>query len=118
VFEEYLILGDSAEKIYDTVLKKDPLSLVVTVESMLQEMKSKDVIEEPCLKFFAKKKEKGKHLNKKSDAEDSKKIVVKKEKFRRWWTEGKLDSYEMIKYYLIRWMGVQIKNKKLDETAI
>lgn len=86
---------------------------------MLQEIKSKDVIEEPCLHFFAHNKEKyGKHLHKKTDAADSKNIVVKREKFRRWWTEGKLDSFEMIKYYLIGWMGVQIKNKKLDETAI
>ena len=32
-------------------------------------------------------------------------VVVDKHKFRRWWTEGKLDNFEIIKYYLIGWMA-------------
>lgn len=52
---------------------------------------SRDVIEEICVAQFAEKK----------GDKDPVKVVVKKKKFKQWWSEGKLDNYEMIKFYII-----------------
>jgi hypothetical protein len=49
------------------------------------------VIEEICVAYFA---------DKKSDKDPSK-VIVKEKKFKQWWSEGKLDNYEVIKFYLI-----------------
>jgi hypothetical protein len=49
---------------------------------------------------------------KKGAKEEEKKpesVVVKQDKFRSWWIEGKLDNFEIIKYYLIEWIVHQIK---------
>jgi hypothetical protein len=29
------------------------------------------------------------------------KAIVKEERFKKWWSEGKLDAFETIKFYLI-----------------
>ena len=54
VMEEYKAIGESAEQIYD-VLGKDEEKHQVTVDSMLTGLKSKDIIEEPCIELFMKK---------------------------------------------------------------
>ncbi len=51
----------------------------------------KDVIEEICTEYFA-----GKKINPQPDQ-----IEVKERDFVKWWSEGKIDNYEAIKFYLI-----------------
>ena len=43
------------------------------------------------------------------------KAIVREKKFKNWWSEGKLDNFEVIKYYLIDWIAKMAKNKTLDQ---
>ena len=65
---------------------------------------ARDVIEEQCVLLFNDKK------MVKPD-----KAIVREKKFKNWWSEGKLDNFEMIKYYLIDWIAKMAKNKTLDQ---
>jgi hypothetical protein len=51
---------------------------------------ARDIIEEECIMLFNEKK-----------MTKPEKAVVKESKFVKWWSEGKLDNFETIKYYLI-----------------
>jgi hypothetical protein len=55
---------------------------------------SRDVIEEICVAYFAEKK----------SETDAKKVIVKPKRFKQWWSEGKLDNYELTKFYIIDWV--------------
>ena len=68
----------------------------MTVEDLLQGLdeNERDVIEEICVEYFAEKK---------SD-KDPKNVVIREKKFKQWWSEGKLDKFEQIKFYIIDWV--------------
>lgn len=63
------------------------------VSDLLQDLdeNEKDVIEEICTELFA-----GKKINPQPDQ-----IEIKERDFVKWWSEGKIDNYEAIKFYLI-----------------
>lgn len=105
IFEEYKSLGAAAKEIYAQVLKGDDVDKV-TVEHMLRGLdeSSRDVIEEQCVALFQTKK----------DQNDPKKVLVGSKKFKQWWSEGKIDNYEQIKYYLIDWIVQQVHDKSMD----
>lgn len=60
------------------------------------------MIEEKCVDLFSEKK--GPQLS----AELTK---VPKDKFIYWWSQGKLDGFEIIKYYLIGWILAEIDKR-------
>ena len=66
----------------------------------------RDVIEEQCVERFGVK---GKRSAKPDQA------IVREQDFKNWWSEGKLDGYEVIKYYLIPFLAKQVKDELLDE---
>ncbi|CDW71188.1 UNKNOWN [Stylonychia lemnae] len=102
--EQHKKIEESAEKIYNSLLdgKTD-----LTVEDMLQglEENERDVIEEICVEYFAERKQ----------DRDPKKVIVKKKKFLQWWSEGKIDKYEQIKFYIIDWVIQQLQKQGVDE---
>lgn len=63
------------------------------VSDLLQDLNEneRDVIEEICTEYFA-----GKKTNPQAEL-----IEVKEKEFVKWWSEGKIDNYEAIKFYLI-----------------
>ena len=111
LISEFKTIGEYSETIYTDVLLKDDKGLV-TVDSMISNMpKSKDIIEDYCMDLFNKK---GKKKQKETATDGiGKNVLVDKKKFCRWWSEGNLDHFEIIKYYLIGWMSKQLKLKKL-----
>ena len=65
----------------------------------------RDIIEEICVAYFAERK---------ADKDPSK-VIIKEKKFKQWWSEGKLDNYEIIKFYIIDWVIKQLQEKGVDE---
>jgi hypothetical protein len=66
-----------------------------TAKNLLSGLDSntRDMIEEQTSMYF-------------SDGKSTRKNVpVTKEKFTEWWSEGRVDQYEQIKYFLIDWIG-------------
>lgn len=55
------------------------------------EENERDVIEEICVE----------HFNEKKNVAASENVEVKKKKFIQWFSEGKIDNFEAIKFYLI-----------------
>lgn len=124
IFAELTKLADKADAIYETLIEKDSEKDVVTVDSMLGKMQSKNAIQDQCIELFGQKPSKKeaapvKSMNllglatesegaAKQDEEPAKSVVVDKKKFRKWWIEAKRNQYESIKYYLIGWMGRQL----------
>lgn len=72
------------------------------------------------MEFFAKKAKQGKGAKAQAAAGEltGDQVIVEKERFRRWWVEGKLDNFEIIKYYLIGWMVKEIGQLKLKEDDV
>lgn len=105
IFDEHKSLGTAAEEIYAQVLKGEDVDKL-TVEHLLRGLdeSSRDVIEEQCVALFQTKK----------DQKDPKKVLVGSKKFKQWWSEGKLEDTEQIKFYLIDWIVQQVKEKSLD----
>jgi hypothetical protein len=67
----------------------------------------KTLFENSALSFSQRFQRELRNKTKKGVKEEEKKaenVVVKQDKFRSWWIEGKLDNYEIIKYYLIEWI--------------
>jgi hypothetical protein len=56
VYSEVKKLASHAEYLFEKVLLKDPTTQMVTVDSMLSKMISKNAIQEQCIEFFNKKK--------------------------------------------------------------
>lgn len=54
--KEFTRLQHAADKIYDNILIKDE-SGATTVETLLSELKARDIIEEKCIEFFSAEKE-------------------------------------------------------------
>jgi len=96
LLEEQKKMVDAADQIYKA-MKGDREQL--TVYDILCDMdeNERDVIEEICVAFFAEKKED-------KDPKNSKNVVVKENKFKKWWCEAKLDNFETIKFYLLDWI--------------
>lgn len=66
---------------------------------------SRDIIEEICVAYFAEKK----------SEKDAAKVIVKPKKFKQWWSEGKLDNSELIKFYIIDWVMKLLKEKGSEQ---
>ena len=54
--KEFTKLQHAADKIYDNILKKDE-SGKTTVETLLTELKAREIIEEKCIELFSNDKE-------------------------------------------------------------
>eukprot|EP00347_Sterkiella_histriomuscorum_P015597 403356425 len=102
--EENKKVQESADEIFKA-LKKDDKEL--TVEDLLQGLdeNERDVIEEICVEYFAEKK---------SD-KDPKSVIIREKKFKQWWSEGKLDKFEQIKFYIIDWVIKQLQQQGIDQ---
>jgi hypothetical protein len=114
---EFKALSNSSETIYEAVLNKDEESGKVTVDSMIGVLPQyKDIIEDYCVELFAKKA-KGKKKQGAEEGDIGKEVPIDKKQFCRWWSEGSLNRFEAIKYYLTGWMYRQLKEEKPEAAA-
>lgn len=44
--------------------------------------------------------------------------MIKEKKFKQWWSEGKLDKFEQIKFYIIDWVVQQLKDQSKEQLHI
>lgn len=108
ILEQLKNVRECATNIYNSLKEAEDQTDELTVHHMLKGLKKNeyDVTDELAKTLFARSK------NQTSDDP-----VVNKEDFVNWWSEGKLDHFEIIKYYLIDMLYQNI-GTKFKETDI
>ena len=107
---------DSADEIYEWIKDcqgKGASEEEITVDDLLSGLdeNKKDVIEEKCVELFTVPNKKRQQKGVTENAAGSKQVKIPKKKFKEWWTEGNLDAFETIKYYMMEGIISKMKEK-------